>query len=95
MAALAHGLAIVTTQPRVAITTLVDGEHILLVPPDDVLATADAVENLISTPELRTRLAHGALDLAQNFTWDSIAARTAQLYRELIDVPDSGRDRDP
>jgi glycosyltransferase involved in cell wall biosynthesis len=92
MAALAHGLAIVTTQPRVAITTLVDGEHILLVPPDDAVATADAVENLISTPELRTRLAHGALDLAQNFTWDSIAAKTAQLYRELIDLPDSGQD---
>jgi D-inositol-3-phosphate glycosyltransferase len=93
MAALAHGLAIVTTRPRAAITTLVDGENILLVPPDDALATADAVERLITTPELRTRLAHGALDLAQNFTWDSIAAKTAQLYRELIDLPDSGQDR--
>ena len=93
MAALAHGLAIVTTQPRVAITTLVDGENILLVPPDDVSATADALERLITTPELRTRLAQGALGLAQNFTWDSIAAKTAQLYRELIDLPDSGQDR--
>jgi glycosyltransferase involved in cell wall biosynthesis len=88
MAALAHGLAIVSTQPRVPTTALVDGENILLVPSDDVVATADAVERLISTPELRARLARGALDLAKNFTWDSIAARTAKLYGDLIAVAD-------
>jgi glycosyltransferase involved in cell wall biosynthesis len=87
MAALAHGLAIVSTQPRVPITTLENGENILLLPPDDALATADAVERLISTPELRTRLACGALNLAESFAWDSIAARTAQLYGELMALP--------
>jgi len=88
MAALAHGLPIVSTQPRVPIASLVDGENVLLVPPDDALATADAVEKLISTPELRARLARGALELAKNFTWDSIAAKTAQLYGELTGALD-------
>jgi glycosyltransferase involved in cell wall biosynthesis len=91
MAALAHGMAIVSTQPRVPIAALDDGQNILLVPPDDALATADAVERLMSTPELRTRLAHGALNLAESFTWDSIAARTAQVYGELMGLPQGSR----
>ena len=84
MAALAHGLPIVSTQPRVRIDTLVDGDNILLVPADDPLATASAVERLASNPELRARLAQGALELARAFTWDSIAAQTAQVYTELL-----------
>jgi len=84
MAALAHGLPIVSTRPRAPIDTLVDGDNILLVPADDPLATADAVERLASTPELRARLARRALELAQAFTWDSIAAKTAQVYAELL-----------
>ncbi len=84
MAALAHGLPIVSTQPKVPVATLLDRENILIVPPNDALATADAVEKLISAPALRTRLGRGALDLAKGFTWDSIAARTAQLYGELV-----------
>jgi glycosyltransferase involved in cell wall biosynthesis len=84
MAALAHGLSIVSTQPRAPIDTLVDGDNILLVPADDPLATADAVERLASTPELRARLSRGALQLAQAFTWNSIASKTAQVYAELL-----------
>jgi glycosyltransferase involved in cell wall biosynthesis len=83
MAALAHGLPIVSTRPRTPIDTLVDGDNILLVPADDPLATADAVQRLASTPELHGRLARGALELARTFTWDSIAAKTAQVYAEL------------
>jgi glycosyltransferase involved in cell wall biosynthesis len=84
MAALAHGLPIVSTRPRAAIDTLVDGDNILLVPADDLLATADAVERLASAPELRALLMRGALELARTFTWDSIASKTAQVYAELL-----------
>jgi glycosyltransferase involved in cell wall biosynthesis len=84
MAALAHGLPIVSTRPRAQIDSLVDGDNILLVPADDPLATADAVERLASKPELRACLARGALQLAQRFTWDSIASQTAQVYAELL-----------
>ncbi len=89
-AAIAHGVPIVSTWPRVPIPTLADGENMLLVAPDDPSATADAVERLMSSPELRKRLAEGARELAKSFTWDRIAAQTARLYEELI-LPPSGR----
>jgi len=84
MAALAHGLPIVSTKPRVPIDGLHDGDNILLVPADDHLATADAVEKLIKAPALRTHLSDGATELANEFTWDHIAARTVALYAELL-----------
>lgn len=84
MAALAHGLPIISTQPGVRVDTLVDGDNILLVPVDDAVATADAVERLASTPELRARLARGALELARSFRWDSVAAQTARVYSALV-----------
>ncbi len=83
MAALAHGLPIVSTQPLVPISALADGDNILLIPAEDPKAAADALETLISTPALRARLSSGALDLAKSFTWDRIAAQTSQLYCEL------------
>ncbi len=84
MAALAHGLPIISTQPEAHIDTLVGGENILLVPADDPPATAAAIEQLASAPELRARLARGALELAQAFTWNAIAAQTARVYGELL-----------
>jgi len=84
MAALAHGLPIVSTQPRVPITTLIDGENILLVPPDNVGATANAIEKLISAPTLRVQLSHGAQELAKEFTWDRIAKETERVYCTLL-----------
>jgi glycosyltransferase involved in cell wall biosynthesis len=83
MAALAHGVPIVSTEPRVSMDTLVQEQNILLVPADDPDATADAVERLAADSALRTRLAHGAGELAQDFTWERIAAQTAQLYVQL------------
>jgi glycosyltransferase involved in cell wall biosynthesis len=122
MAALAHGLPIVSTRSRASVSaagewrtpplglrppgrtafgprglarqgetgddTLIHEENILLVPADDPLVLADAVERLISTPELRARLARGALKLAKAFTWDGIASRTAQVYAEILRAPE-------
>jgi len=84
MAALTHGLAIVSTVPSVPNAQLVDGQNILLVPRDDPSATADAVEKLVSMPHLRAQLGRGARDLAKNFTWDRIAVQTVQLYEQLV-----------
>ncbi|MGC8787189.1 MAG: glycosyltransferase family 4 protein [Anaerolineae bacterium] len=84
MAALAHGLPIVSTKPRVPIATLVDGKNILLVPPDNALATAEAIERLISEPMLRARLAQGAKELAGEFTWDRIAEENVRVYHKLL-----------
>jgi len=84
MAALAHGRAIVTTRPPFPLDELRDGANVLLVPPGDADALAVSLGCVIDDPMLRARLEQGALDLAQQFTWDRIAARTAQVYERAI-----------
>jgi glycosyltransferase involved in cell wall biosynthesis len=93
MAALAHGLPIISTQPAMPNPALRDGENILLIPADDATAAADAVEKLIAAPDLRARLARGAQELANSFTWQRIAAQSAELYSELVVPVEDGRVR--
>ena len=83
MAALAHGLPIVSTRPRVDVPELRQGENILLVPPDAPVALAEAVARLAADPKLRGRLGKGAARLAQDFTWERIAKKTEALYEEI------------
>jgi glycosyltransferase involved in cell wall biosynthesis len=82
-ACLAHGRPIVTTQPAVETPEFRDGETMLLSPPEDVAALADSVARLAGDTDLRARLEKGALALAAEFTWDRIAARTADFIAEL------------
>jgi glycosyltransferase involved in cell wall biosynthesis len=84
MAALAHGRAIVTTLPPVPLDELRDGENILLVPPNDAGALADGIRCVAADPALRAKLERGAAELAQQFTWDRIAARTAEVYERAV-----------
>jgi glycosyltransferase involved in cell wall biosynthesis len=82
-ACLTHGRAIVTTRPAVPLEEVSDGENMLLVPPRDPVALADAVVRLQSTPALRSRLEEGATALARQFTWERIARQTAALFGRL------------
>lgn len=104
MAALAHGMAIVTTaSPRGQTTSarrpmgshpsaegsgrlpeLRDGENVLLVPPDDPRAIAEAVKRLAASPALCARLRAGARATAEFFTWDKIADQHLELYERLL-----------
>jgi glycosyltransferase involved in cell wall biosynthesis len=93
MAALVHGLPTVTTSvdllaadsksaaPR--LPSLRDGENVLVVPPDDVAALAEAIARLADTPELRQRLGQGAKELSKAFGWDSIAEKTLEVYHAI------------
>jgi glycosyltransferase involved in cell wall biosynthesis len=83
-ACLAHGRPIVTTQPAVGTSEFRDGENMLLAPPQDIAALTDGVARLASDAGLRARLEKGAVTLAKEFTWDRIAARTAEFFAELI-----------
>jgi glycosyltransferase involved in cell wall biosynthesis len=84
MAALAHGCAIITTTPRVALPELMDGTNVLLTPPDDVPALAQAIERLIRDEALRRRLQAGAAQLSQRFRWDAIADQTVRLFERIV-----------
>ena len=80
MAALAHGLPIVTTISTVSYAHFVDGETLLLVPAGDAGALATAVRRILDDPDLAQRLRTGARRLSQQFTWDYIAARSVEAY---------------
>lgn len=87
MAALAHGLPIISTQIAQPVTRgeglfprLRDGESALLVPPEDHARMADAVARVMADPDLRTRLANASLELSRHFEWSTIARRHLEAY---------------
>jgi glycosyltransferase involved in cell wall biosynthesis len=79
MAALSHGLPIISTLPPVPLPELLPGENIMLVPVGDYMALAKSIIQLAQDLPLRTRLAGGATELASKFTWSAIATRTLEV----------------
>lgn len=100
MAALAHGMPIVTTLPRAtggcigtmgdgdtgasALPQLRDGENCLLVTPDNPDALAQVIERAAASPELLSTIRRGASELAFNFTWDKIVQRQLDLFTRML-----------
>jgi glycosyltransferase involved in cell wall biosynthesis len=82
-AALAHGVPILTSRPRVPLPELVDRENVYLVPPRDAHSLAAAIIDLAADPDLRRRLGAGAALLSRQFRWDNIATETLALYRAM------------
>lgn len=83
LAALSHGVPVVTTQPAKeegVASGFVDGEHVLLVPPEDSLSLARALQRVIADARLREHLSRGARALSTQFGWDEIAERHEQVY---------------
>jgi glycosyltransferase involved in cell wall biosynthesis len=84
MAALAHGMPIISTCPRVDIAEAVDGETMALVPPDDPEALAIKIREVAASNELRQRLSRGATELSRLFSWGAIAEDTLELYDKIL-----------
>jgi glycosyltransferase involved in cell wall biosynthesis len=82
-AALAHGVPIITSRPRIPLPELVEGKNIYLVPPEDARALAGAIGHLAGNPNLRRTLAAGAQILSAQFRWEKIAADTLNLYHTI------------
>jgi len=79
MAALAHGMPILSTEPMSPVAELQDGENIRLVPRNSPLALSRAAQELWQQPEVRARLAKGAKTLSARFDWERIAERTLEV----------------
>lgn len=84
MAALAHGLPIVTTQPVAPLPGFDDGANVRFTATASAETLAAAVSEIMTNPDLRTRLASGAQTLSQQFTWPTIASQHRQLIESLL-----------
>jgi glycosyltransferase involved in cell wall biosynthesis len=89
LAAVEHGLPVVTTRPRAAADSgaksgapppLEDRRNVALVPAGDAGALAAAICEVLDVPDYAERLARGAKELSRAFGWDAIAARHLELY---------------
>jgi glycosyltransferase involved in cell wall biosynthesis len=84
LAAIAHGKAIVTTEPRYPIEGLKQSESALFVAPNDPQSLANAVQQVVQNEALRTRLQSGVRDAAQLYTWDRIATQTVEIFERAL-----------
>jgi glycosyltransferase involved in cell wall biosynthesis len=84
LAAIAHGKAIVTTEPRYPIEGLRQNESALFVAPHDPRSLANEVQHVLQNRTLRARLESGARDAAQLYTWDRIAAQTSAVFEHAL-----------
>ena len=81
MAALAHGCAIVTTEPALPVAGLSEGDNVVLVPPAQPEALAAALTGLARDPARRAEFGERARSLARRFEWGAIARETLAVYR--------------
>ncbi len=64
----------------------------LLFEPGNTAELADRIEELITSPELATELRQRAAELLDaSYTWDAIAARTCDVYRDVLTGPINGQ----
>jgi glycosyltransferase involved in cell wall biosynthesis len=80
--AFASGTPVVAT--RAGSIEEVAGNAALLVSPGDIEELTDALERLLSDTGLRDSLRTAGLQRASAFSWDQVAARTVDVYREAL-----------
>ncbi|MCP4425625.1 MAG: glycosyltransferase family 4 protein [Chloroflexi bacterium] len=83
MAALAHGRPLITTHPAVPTPELIHGQNVCFAPPDDPETLVQAIQTTLADTALRKKLGEGAARVAALFTWDKIAAETADFLQTL------------
>ena len=60
------------------------GDAAVLVDPKDRQALADALESVLTQPELRARLKRAGQERARTYTWERCAEMTLDVYRSVL-----------
>ncbi len=82
MGALSHGLPIITTFTDRTPEELIDHVNVILIPPRDHIRLVEAIEELIKSKDLRTKISRAAKKLYdEEYSWDVIVRKTLQVYR--------------
>ena len=83
--AMACGTPVVATTAGAFPEVIADGETGVLVPPGDARALADAIQSLLEDSPRRAAMgAAGVRRIEQRFSWAVCAARTAELYDDVL-----------
>jgi glycosyltransferase involved in cell wall biosynthesis len=82
VSALAHGTPVVTTRPRSPIDGL--GDAAFLVDRAEPKLLADAIRMLLEDDSRRGRLSESAARFASSLSWEVIAQRTEEVYRQCL-----------
>ena len=80
---MAHGTPIVATRVPAVEAIATDGEHAVLVEPDDPVALATGIRSLLDDPDRGERMCAAALVRARDFTWSKRALRLHKFLTEL------------
>ncbi len=83
IAALGHGLPIISTTPTLNLPQIIPNKNMLLAPPGHVTALAANASRLAKDKALREQLAQGAKTLSGQFDWETIAKATQNVYHKL------------
>ncbi len=85
--AMAQGCAVVSTLHDGCRAYARDGENLLLVPPGDAPALANAIDRLLVDLDLVDQLRRGGLETVQSFNWPAAADR----FHEILNPSGGGR----
>jgi len=80
---LSVGLPVIATRVGAFPEVLTDEESALLISPDSVTELESALVRLLGDPALRDRLAAGGREVANAYSWPTIAERTDALFVRL------------
>jgi glycosyltransferase involved in cell wall biosynthesis len=88
-AALSQGSPLITTQGPMTPPAMRNGENMILVPsPADVPSLVQAISTVLGSSQLRERLRHGALQLAEEFSLQRVTRRLMEIYESVADARD-------
>ncbi len=83
--AMACGKPVIVTKTASLPELVVDGKTGFIVPPNDLAALREPIEKLVNDPALSQRLgADARRHVEENFTWNRVAQRGLNFYRELF-----------